>query len=272
MESSMRATPELPDRSAQVAEWLVREHASGQRFRPFCTEQGIESLSAAYDVQRAYVALQAEARQAARAGYKIGLTSATMQAMCGIDTPVAGVVLDDRVHASGVRLDRSQHGRLGVEFEIAIRLGRDLNPLDRPATLADVEMAVDAVAPAIEIVDDRSCDYKTLDVLSLVADNAWNAGIVLGEFRTSWPDLAAVEGTVSAKGGEFVGRGRGADVLGHPLLPVVWLANHLGRSGEGLRAGEVVMTGSMVSTKFPTEPERYRFDLTGLGSVQASVR
>ncbi|MEO8924797.1 MAG: hypothetical protein ABI330_18565, partial [Caldimonas sp.] len=175
--------------AAPVADWLMQEHAHRRHFEPFAATYGVGSMRCAYDVQQAFVALQASARHAARAGYKIGLTSASMQAMCGIDTPVAGVVLDDRVHASGARLARAGPVRLGIEFEIAVRLGRDLAPIDRPFSLADIEAAVDAVAPAIEIVDDRACDYKSLDVFSLVADNAWNAGIVLGEFRTSWPAL-----------------------------------------------------------------------------------
>ena len=257
--------------AAGIAAWLEREHSASARFKPFATEKGVTSLAAAYDVQREYVRRLDDARKVGRAGYKIGLTSTAMQAMCGIDSPVAGVVLADRVHASGVRLQRRDYGRFGVEFEIAVRMGQDLGCLDRPFTLDDIERAVDGVAPAMEIVDDRACDYKTLDVRSLVADNAWNAGIVVGEFRSSWPDLAQVEGSVTVDGGAVLDRGRGSDVLGNPLMPVVWLANHLCARGENLKAGEIVMTGSMVTTKFPMEPHHYRFEVTGLGAVTLEV-
>ncbi len=266
------ATPSagLADPSS-VADWLMREHASRRRFEPFAARSGSYTLARAYDVQRQYVARQAAARNVARAGYKIGLTSPSMQAMCGIDTPVAGVVLADRVHASGVRLAHADLVRFGIEFEIAVRLGRDLAPIDRAFTLADVQGAVDAVAPAIEIVDDRHCDYKTLDVCSLVADNAWNAGIVLGQFCSTWPELADVVGQVSVDDGGVLDQGRGRDVLGHPLLPVVWLANHLAGEGGSLLAGEVVMTGSLVTTKFPAGPGHYRFDVSGLGAVDLTL-
>ena len=263
----MQGSPEY----AAVAEWLQREHSTGARFMPFAADRGIATLDAAYDVQREYVRLLRAARSADRAGFKIGLTSAAMQAMCGIDSPVAGVVLADRVHASGVRLQRRDYGRFGVEFEIAVRMGRDLECLDRPFTLDDIERAVDGVAPAMEIVDDRACEYKTLDVRSLVADNAWNAGIVVGNFQSSWPDLAQVEGSVTVDDGAVLDRGRGSDVLGNPLMPVVWLANHLCGRGENMKAGEIVMTGSMVTTKFPMEPHRYRFEVTGLGAVTLEV-
>ena len=124
-----------------------------------------------------------------------------MQAMCGIDSPVAGVVLEDRVHASGARLKTSAYGRVGVEFEIAVRLGKDLVAQRRWPTLADVAAAVDAVCPAIEIIDDRRADYRTLDALSLIADNAWNGGIVLGEFSATFPDLRRPRGSSDRRQG-----------------------------------------------------------------------
>src|SRR6478609_7706908 len=119
---------------ATVAEWLMHEHATRSRFIPFAERAGIAALAPAYEVQRHYVGLQLLERKSRVAGYKIGLTSAAMQAMCGIDSPVAGVVLGDRVHASGVHVRRSDHGRLGVEFEIAVLLGRDLPGIAMPCT------------------------------------------------------------------------------------------------------------------------------------------
>lgn len=259
-----------PDTGA-ISTWLAQAHAAREPFRPFAAARGVTSLPQAYEVQRGYVHLQQQARGAQPAGYKIGLTSTAMQAMCGIDTPVAGVVLADGVHRSGARLPASAHGRLGVEFELAVRLGRDL-PADRGApSIAEVRAAVEAVAPAIELIDDRGCDYASLDVLSLVADNAWNAGIVLGEFRGDWPELAGVEGVVTDAAGQELDRGRGIDVLGHPLAPVAWLAQHLHAAGERLRAGQIVMTGSLVRTRFVVPGEQYRFEVSGLGAVTLAV-
>jgi 2-keto-4-pentenoate hydratase len=258
--------------ASTVGAWLAAQHRESRPFLPFAREQGVATLADAYAVQREYVALERSRRSAGIAGYKIGLTSAAMQTMCGIDTPVAGVVLDDRVHASGATLRAADHGRLGVEFEIAVRLARDLRADAGTPTLEQVAQAVDAVAPAMEIVDDRGCDYASLDVLSLVADNAWNAGIVLGDFTRQWPALDAVEGVAQVVGGELLGRGRGADALGHPFLACAWLATHLAQQGDCLRAGQVVMTGSIVTTRFPQPGMQLRFDVTGLGSVEALVQ
>jgi 2-keto-4-pentenoate hydratase len=261
----------VDERVVRAAEALMDEHGRRAKFWPFASAFRIANLEAAYGVQREYVRLQMQSRRVGAVGYKIGLTSPRMQAMCGIDSPIAGVILEDRVHRSGVRVDSSGYGRFGLEFEIAVRLARDLHLGGGTVELSDVADAVDAVCPALEIVDDRHCDYATLEVLSLVADNSWNAGVVLGAFRRSWPDLAAVEGVVSVNG-EAVDRGSGRDVLGHPFHSVAWLAMHLARAGERLRAGDIVMTGNMVTTKFPVETSNYRFDVVGLGSVDLSIR
>ena len=253
----------------KAAEMLMTAHANGAPFAPFASTFGIASVSDAYAVQRDYVGLQMRARGTGAAGYKIGLTSKRMQEMCGIDSPIAGVVLSDRVHASGASVSASAYGRMGLEFEIAVRLKRDLAP-DGVPSLPEVADAVDAVCAAIEIVDDRRADYRALDVLSLVADNSWNAGIVLGEFVPAWPELATIGGLISVDGIPL-DRGSGGDVLGHPFYPVAWLASHLAKEGSGLRAGDIVMTGSLVTTKFPDRPASYRFDVKGLGAVGLTV-
>jgi 2-keto-4-pentenoate hydratase len=256
--------------AVQAAEMLIDEHARRVQFRPFASEFEITDTKAAYGVQREYVRLQMNDRRTGAKGYKVGLTSVRMQAMCRIDSPIAGVVLEDLVRETGASLARSDYGRLGLEFEIAVRLGRDLGRSGGSVSILEVSEAVDAVCPAIEIVDDRDCDYRTLDVLSLIADNSWNAGIVLGAFEHAWPDLAAIEGVVFMDGAE-ADRGLGSDVLGHPYQSVAWLAGHLADAGGGLRAGDIVMTGSLVTTKFPTAPCSYPFELRGLGSVGLSI-
>jgi len=253
-----------------IAQQLAREHASGQNFHSLAPEAGIGDLDAAYAVQRAFVGVMQAQSGAAPIGYKIGLTSKRMQAMCGIDQPIAGVVLANRRHASGVVLPSRNYGRIGLEFEIGVKLGRDLPARQAPFSMHAISDAVAAVCPAVEIVDDRHADYKKLEVISLVADNSWNGGIVLGEFRANWPDLVTIEGRVRLNGVE-VDRGMGRDVLGHPFEPLTWLANHLARTGDGLRAGEVVLTGSLVTTRFPTETEAYAFELAGLGTVEVTV-
>jgi 2-keto-4-pentenoate hydratase len=190
--------------------------------------------------------------------------------MCNIDSPQAGVVLAGRVLQSGVALRLRDYGRLGLEFEVCVRIGRSLPPQQRARTREEIAEAVDAICPAVEMIDDRNADYATLDALSLIADNAWSAGVVLGDFTTSWGDLEAACGIVNVNGRE-ADRGHARDVLGHPFVPLTWLANHLAASGRGLKAGDIVMTGSVIPTRFPKEACSYRFDLSGVGSVEVAV-
>lgn len=256
--------------SEVVGNELLRAHHAGESFRPIADRYGITDIDSAYDVQAAFVGLLIEAGRTGLVGYKIGLTSARMQAMCGIDSPIAGVILADRVHRTGARVSVNGYHRLGLEFEIGVRIGRELAPSAAPFDVATVAPAVEAVCAAIELVDDRNADYRSLDVLSLVADNSWNAGIVLGDFRPDWPDLATVTGVIAVNGAE-VDRGAGADVLGHPFAPLAWLANHLVARGSALRPGDIVLTGSLVTTRFGRAGEAYRYDVSGLGAVEVTL-
>ena len=247
-----------------TAKLIAAEHRDGKDFH---TLEGLADLAAAYQVQKVYVG---EILGSDRiAGYKIGLTSKRMQAMCGIDHPISGAVFGRRVMKGGVKLGMADFHHLGLEFEICARLGRDLPLRTTAYTKDEVATAVDGVCAAIELVDDRKADYAVLDCRSLVADNSWNAGVVLGPFVAPPSALDAVVG-VAYQDGIEIGRGKGADALGHPFEPLAWLANHLAGQGDGLKKGDIVMTGSIVTTRFPEAAFSYRFDVTGLGSVEVS--
>lgn len=259
----------MEDVAAQRAgEWLLAEHRSGHRFTTLVPPAAPASIVDAYDIQDKYVALLRR-ENGEPAGYKVGLTSAAMQAFCRIDHPIAGVVLAARVHRSGARVQRADFGRLGLEFEIAVRIKSDV-PAATSYTAEAIQAHVDGICAAIELVDDRAADYASLDVRSLVADNSWNAGIVLSEFKSSWADLAALRGRAT-RDGDPVGEGYGRDILGHPFNSVAWLATHLASRGASLKAGEVVMTGSVMKTVFPEQDAHYRFELQGLGVVEVDV-
>ncbi len=253
-----------------AAEKLLAEHKANLRFKTLGPPDGPAAIADAYDIQDNYVGLlQREHGDAV--GYKVGLTSATMQAFCGIDHPIAGVVLASRVHRSGATIRRPDFGRLGLEFEIAVRIKSDVPVTVGPMTAEMIAPHIGGVCAAIELVDDRSADYAGLDVLSLVADNSWNAGIVLSEFATTWPDLEAVPGRAT-RDGVAIGEGHGRDILGHPFNSVAWLATQLASRGIGLKAGQVVMTGSVMKTVFPDAAASYRFELAHIGFVEVQVR
>jgi 2-keto-4-pentenoate hydratase len=258
----------MPGALEAAAARLVSDHATGAPFVPFAAEYGIVDLASAYDVQQRFVA-RLETRFGAGVGYKIGLTSKRMQAMCGIDQPIGGEVLERRVTMSGETVSLGEHGRAGIEFEIAARLGRAITAGTCPTSVEEMVPFVSAVAPAFEIVDDRNADYGSIDILSIVADNSWNAGAVLGPFKDTWPDLGAIRGIAYCNGAE-IDRGHGRDVLGHPFEPLLWLGRQMTARGLTVPRGALVLTGSMIPTRFPSVGDAYRFVLDGLGDVEVA--
>jgi 2-keto-4-pentenoate hydratase len=215
----------------RAAEQLLAEHKANLTFKLLGPPDGPATISDAYAIQDRYVALL-RGQHGDAVGYKVGLTSAPMQAFCGIDHPIAGVVLARRVFQSGASVQRSDFGRLGLEFEIAVRIKSDVPVTGMPCAAEMIQPHIDGVCAAIELVDDRSADYANLDVLSLVADNSWNGGIVLSEFATTWPDLESVLGRAT-KDRVAIGEGHGRDILGHPFNSVAWLATQLASRAWG---------------------------------------
>lgn len=256
--------------AGHAAETLLAAHKANTTFQTLGPPDRPAGIVDAYDIQEKFVTLL-RSQHGDAVGYKVGLTSAAMQTFCGIDHPIAGVVLASRVVRSGATVRRVDYGRLGLEFEIAVRIKSDVPVTATPYTAATVAPHIGGVGAAIEIVDDRHADYGSLDVLSLVADNSWNAGIVLSEFAAAWPDLESVLGRAS-KDGVACGEGHGRDILGHPFNSVAWLATQLASRGAGLKAGEIVMTGAVMKTVFPDADAHYRFELGDIGSVEVQVR
>jgi 2-keto-4-pentenoate hydratase len=250
-----------------AAEALFEQHRSSAQFKTLDAKFGLASITDAYDIQDKYVGLLRLGHGEA-IGYKVGLTSKAMQVFCGIDHPIGGVVLAKREHKSGATVKRGDYGRLGLEFEIAVRMKSDMPAsAQTPAVVAPY---IEGVCAAIEVVDDRAADYANLDVRTLVSDNSWNAGVVLSTFVPKWPDLEDVRGKATENGAPF-GEGFGRDILGHPFNSVAWINAQLASRGSGLRKGQIVMTGSCMKTVFPTAPAEFRFELEGVGAVEVRV-
>jgi 2-keto-4-pentenoate hydratase len=257
----------------EAAKHLLDAHERRQRFVPLPSELAPRSESEAYAIQDAFVALRAQ-KLGAVVGYKIALTSAEMRRFVGVDSPQAGMMLESTVRRSPARVRAADYVRLIVEFEIAVQIAEDLPAADKPFFRERVARSVGAVMPALELADDRNADYKQLarHPLELIADNCWNEGAVLGAPVTNWKaiDLAAVRGIATINGNK-VGEGKGADAMGHPLDAVAWLADHLASVGRGLLRGDVVITGSIVTTKTVTPGDVVVFDLQNLGPVELRV-
>jgi 2-keto-4-pentenoate hydratase len=224
----------------------------------------------AYRIQAALNRQLSEAGAGPTTGHKIGCTTPVMQAYLGIPNPCAGEVFARTVFRGAGRLAVAEHLRLGVECELAVELAADLAG-HGPFTRDSVADAVGAVCASIEVVDDRYADYPTLGTPTLIADDFFNAGDVLGEPVRAWRrlDLAAIAGRMLINGQE-VGVGQGADILGHPLEALAWLAGSMRDRGRALRAGEFVTLGSLVATKWVAAGDEVVIEVDGLGTARAT--
>ena len=260
------------DRAAALAGRLFAEHAEGRPFRRLRGGDRPASLEEGYRVQRLLNRRFAEAGRGAPAGYKVGLTSEAIQTMYGSDQPISGVVFESAVHRSPARIALADHARLGIEFELAVEVGDAFRPADAPFALDDAAARIAACMPAFELIEDRHADHDDVDALSILADNAWCAGVVLGPRRTDWRalDLAATPVALRVNNGPPSHALTGA-AMGNPLNSLVWLANHLASMGTTLAAGMIAMTGSTLATRFPAAGDRFSYEIRGLGTVEAAI-
>jgi 2-oxo-3-hexenedioate decarboxylase/2-keto-4-pentenoate hydratase len=250
----------------RAAELLCAARLGRQRFERLPEACRPADLATAYAVQDVLHARLEAAGRGAIAGHKVGCTTAVMQRFLGIDHPCAGGVLAPTVQHEHGAFRHAEFRRVGVECEIAVRLDRDLPSAGAPYHRASVAPAVGACMAAIEVVDDRYVDYRSLDPPTLIADDFFNAACVLGAPVEAWRDLdlAAVRGHMVINGAE-VGEGRGGDILGHPLEALAWLANALAARGRQLEGGEFVLLGSVVETRWLAPGDLVEVAIEGLG-------
>jgi 2-keto-4-pentenoate hydratase len=201
-------------------------------------------------------------------GHKIGCTTAVMQRFLNIPNPCAGGVFTKTIHRSGTAILHRDFVRPGIECEIVVFLQKDLPPIDKPYTQETVAGAVGAIAAGIEIVDDRYVDYKTLDTPTLIADDFFDAGCVIGAPVRALQgiDIPSLIGRTMINGVE-VGRGVARDVMGHPFTALAWLANSLIARGQYLRRDEFVFTGSVVETRWINAGDHVAVEIDKLGTT-----
>ncbi|MDD2706273.1 MAG: 2-oxopent-4-enoate hydratase [Acidocella sp.] len=201
-------------------------------------------------------------------GKKVGATSRAVQALLGVNQPDFGLLLSDMIYNEGEVIPMSRLIQPKAEGEIAFIMKRDLT--GPGVTVADVIAATEAVMPCFEIVDSRIQDWK-IKIQDTVADNASCGVFVLGGTALDPRKLdLALCGMVLEKNGEVVATGAGAAALGHPANAVAWLANTLGPLGISLKAGEVVLSGSLATLIPIAAGDHLSMTIGGLGSC--SVR
>jgi 2-keto-4-pentenoate hydratase len=230
-------------------------------------------LDDGYEVQKLVHASGSARRR--RVGRKIGLTSLAVQRQMQVHHPDFGVLFADMAYGDSQPIPSGDLLQPRVEAEVAFVLGADLP--ERDVTAPELLRAVDFVLPAIEVVDSRIAAWD-ISIFDTVADNASSGVFVTGGAPRSLrdiDDLRAIEMTLTVDrqdgdDGAVVSSGTGAACLGHPLNAVLWLANTVARHGEPLRAGELVLSGSLGPLVDVVPGSTYHAHMTGLGSVRAT--
>jgi 2-oxo-3-hexenedioate decarboxylase/2-keto-4-pentenoate hydratase len=204
------------------------------------------------------------------AGWKVGATTLPMQKLLNLPGAVAGGVLSSAVLQSPARFAFADFSKPGVECEVCMRLKSPLPAKPGKVDRASVMAAVEAMCPAIEVVDNRYGDFARMGAPTIIADDVFQAAVVLGQWNAAWRELDLVDcvGTISVDGVTRL-EGRGLDVMGNPLESLAWLANLLGGRGERLEAGQIVMTGSLTLPYWANRGEKLQIRIDGLGAVNA---
>ena len=204
-------------------------------------------------------------------GTKIGCTTNVMQDYLGVPHPCTGGIFDSMVQHGAGEFEFDGFLHVGVECELAVKLGKAILASEAPHTMESISNAVSAFFPAIEIVDDRYVDFvaREPDWRTWLADDFFGAGIVLGKPVTEWHalDLAALQGSMRINSAE-VGTGYGRDIIkGHPLEALIWLANFEAGQGHDLPSDWIVMLGSIVQTKWVEKGDIVSVVIEGLGEA-----
>lgn len=250
---------------ADLLEQFLAARAGPRMHQPPSEQGRTLTLTDAYDLQDKLRAVLF-GRGERLAGWKAGFTTREAQEAYQVPEPVCAFLLASGVFPSDVELPCARFVGLTVEAEIAFVMRGDL--AGPGVTAAQALTAVEGALPALELVDFRYSGKAT--GTDIIAEGVFANAIVLGGALTSVAGIdLALEGLVYVHSGVVAATNTAAEVMGNPLNSLAWIANHLGRRGLGLKAGETVMTGSVSKLLKPKAGDTVRATYTRLGSVGA---
>ena len=205
-------------------------------------------------------------------GWKIAATSLAGQKHIGVDGPLAGHLLANRVLENWANISLAGNRMRVAEAEFAFRFGQSLPLRETPYTVKEVLAAVDTLHPAIEIPDSRYHDFIRVGAPQLIADDACASWFVLGEATTvAWRKMDLITHRVDAyKNGLRIGSGTGVNVLGDPRVALTWLVNEVSRYGNGIQADQFVTTGTCIVPIAITESDIVGADFDEIGRINVS--
>lgn len=249
---------------AELAARLTKAKVDRRAIAPLTDEFADLDVRLAYQVQGL---LREQAGP--QVGWKLGVTSRAKQAQVGVHEPIRGFLAAGTALDLGESLATAELIQPRAEPEIVFVMGRDL--AGAAVTSAEVLAATAGVATGTEVLDSRYADYRftTPDV---IADNTSAGRFVVGApVPVAGIDLRLV-GVVLEHNGEVVGTASGSASLGHPAAAVAWLVRSLAADGEGLAAGQVVLSGGLTAAVPVTAGDVVVASIDRLGTVELACR
>ena len=255
------------DRLEQIAQFMLDQHNSKQNFRNLPETLMPKDFDEAYRIQQVF---QKNSDRGELGGFKIALASKIQQELCGIDHPIAGGIFANEINSSPSTFELSNFHGLGLEFEIAVKLSDDLKPEMGPFNKDNIREFIKSLSPAFELIIDRNADYSNINPLSMITDNAWCSGKVMGTELPNWDTLNL--DTIKSK--LFWNDEIPQDAMikdANPLESLSWVANLLLSHGRTIPKGSVIITGSVIKTRAPQIGDHIIYKVGNLSEVEIKI-
>ena len=224
------------------------------------------SLADAYEVQKLSIN-ERLARGEKLVGYKMGFTSHAKMKQMGVDDLIWGRLTDAMVIEQGQTIDLNNYVHPRAEPEVAFKLKA---PLAGKVTKEEALAAVEAIAPAIEVIDSRYQNFK-FSLADVIADNCSSTGFVIGQWFAPETDIAALDMQLKVNG-ETRAQGLSSEILDHPLNSLVEAARCVAEYGETLEAGQIVLAGAATAAIALERGQAVEAQVEGLGSCGFSTK
>ena len=255
------------DKINQIAKHMLDQHRNKMPFHNLPVSLNPSDINEAYKAQSVF---HKESGRGVLGGYKIALASKIQQELCGINHPIAGGIFAKEIKSSPSTFELKKYHGLGLEFEIAVTLSKELNAEMGIFDKNNIREYIKCLSPAFEMIIDREADYSNIDALTMIADNAWCSGIVLGEELPNWESL----NLETLKSKLYWNKEVPQDALindANPLESLSWVANLLISQGRVIPKNSVIITGSVIKTRAPLIDDHIIYNVGGLSEVEIRI-
>ena len=255
------------NRLEQIAQYMLDQHNSKQNFENLPETLMPKDFDEAYETQKIF---QENSGRGSLGGFKIALASKVQQQLCGIDHPVAGGIFANEINSSPSTFELKNFHGLGLEFEIAATMSDDLKPEMGPFNSENIRKYIKSLSPAFELIIDRNANYSNINPLSMITDNAWCSGIVLGKELPDWKKLNL--DTIKSQllwNDETPQNAMIKDA--NPLESLAWVSNLLASLGRTIPKHSVIITGSVIKTRAPHKGDHIIYKVEDLSEVEIKI-